>query len=413
MELSLINKHWQEGFRYNIPYRRTLYGKLCQHLSRKFILSLVGLRRTGKTTLLRQLMDFLITEKGVPRHNILYYSFDEPAEWQKVVDEFLRVTHKELETQPLYFFLDEVQKLENWQNKVKIYYDHYPNIRFIVSGSSSLFIRKKSESLAGRILEFPLPPLSFPEFIALRGKEALTHNKEMFAAELQREFEKYASRQFIEIIEEPEEIGQEYFNSLLRKVIYEDIPQVYPVEQPQVLWRLFKIIAAQPGMLLDYHSLSSDLGIHERTLSAYTEFLEKAFLIKKIYNFSRNKLTSEKKLKKIYPIASSFCESDLSKKVEALIITQIPCNFFWRRTEEVDCILVNDEVIPVEIKYRESIKNKDLKGLMKFMKEFDTKRGIVLTKNTEKEGNIKFIPAWKCLLNVEAHIGVTKKNHNL
>ena len=173
MELHIINKHWKDGFIYNIPFKRALYRDLCQHLPKKFILSLLGLRRTGKTTLLKQLIDYLIIEKNIPRLNILYYTFDEPAEWPEVLDEYLKVSQRELDSPALYFFLDEVQKLPDWQNKIKIYYDHYPNIKFIVSGSSSLFIRKKSESLAGRILEFILPPLSFTEFIIYKGKEEL------------------------------------------------------------------------------------------------------------------------------------------------------------------------------------------------------------------------------------------------
>lgn len=399
MDLALINKHWLEGYAYNIPFKRTLYEKLRQHMQVKFILSIVGLRRTGKTTLLRQLIDFLISEKKVPPKSIFYYSFDEPVEWQKVVDYFLKASEQELDGQPLYFFLDEVQKLEDWQNKIKIYYDHYPNIKFVVSGSSSVFISKKSESLAGRILEFTLFPLSFSEFIAFRQKEKFLHQKNLFPKELQRELELYASKQFIEIIEAPEEIRREYHTTILRKIIYEDIPQVYPVEQPQVLWNLFKIIAANPGMLIDYRSLSSDLGVHERTLSAYTEFLEKAFLVKKLYNFSRNKLTSEKKLKKIYPAASSFCESDLPKQIETLVATQLPCTFFWQRVDEVDCIISNEHLIPIEVKYRETIKERDLKGLFKFMAEFECDEGIVLTKNIEKkERKLSYIPVWKFLL---------------
>ncbi len=399
MNLSLVNKHWKEGFHYAIPFKRTLYHDLCRGLDKKYILSLVGLRRVGKTTLLKQLIDFLIEEKKVSRQNILYYTFDEPAEWDEVLNDYLTQSSADIDSTPLYFFLDEVQKLADWQNKIKIYYDHYPHLKFIVSGSSSLFIRKKAESLAGRIQEFTLAPLSFAEFIAFKGKSALLAKPGLFPEELQRELEIYASQQFIEIIGEPAEARSEYLNSLLRKVIFEDIPQIYPIEQPHVLWKMFKIIAAHPGMLLDYHSLSSDLGIHEKTLANYSEFLEKAFLIKKLYNFSRNLLTSEKKLRKVYPIASSFCEAELPLRIESLVVTQLPCTFFWRKTLEVDCILTEKEqLIPVEIKYKEAIKDKDFQGLRQFMGTFNCKEGIILTKNLEKPGKIRSYPVWKFLL---------------
>src|SRR3989344_3138366 len=105
-------------------------------------------------------------------------------------------------------------------------------------------------------------------------------------------------------------------------------------------------------MLIDYRNLSSELGINEKTLSLYTEYLERAFLIKKLY-----------------PIASSFCETDISKKVEAMVATQLPCLFFWRRTDEVDCILTDDHsLLPIEVKYKNTILEKDFKGLKKFMR---------------------------------------------
>ncbi len=395
MDLSLVNKHWKEGFSYQYPLKRTLYEEIRVQLEKRFILSIVGLRRTGKTTLIKQLIENLISERQVPRSTILYYTFDEPADLPKIIDEYLRMTSHSLET-PLFFFLDEIQKLDGWQNKIKVYYDHYPNIKFIISGSSSLYLRKKAESLAGRIREFSLLPLSFREFLLFRGKQDIFAKKEMFASELQRELERYVSEQFIEIIGESEEERREYLNSLLRKVIVEDIPQVYPAEQPQILWRLFKIIAANPGMLIDYRNLSSELGINEKTLSLYTEYLERAFLIKKLYNYSKNRLTSEKKLKKVYPIASSFCETDISKKVEAMVATQLPCLFFWRRTDEVDCILTDDHsLLPIEVKYKNTILEKDFKGLKKFMRTFSVQEGLVLTKHSEKRGPIRFMPVWK------------------
>lgn len=399
MDLSLINKHWKEGFVYPFPEKRELYQPLTEALGKKLIVSLVGLRRTGKTTLLKQLINTLL-QQNVPRQNILFYSFDEPAELQAVIDEYLKNSSKNLDEGQLYFFLDEVQKLSDWQNKVKMYYDHYPTIKFIVSGSSSIFIRKNSESLAGRIKEFWLPPLSFREFLQFRGKKELLVKPDLFALELGRQVEQFALRQFIDVLEEPEEYVRDYLDTLAKKVVFEDIPQVYPVEQPQVLLKIFKIISANPGLLLDYHNLSSDLGIDQRTISNYIFYLEQAFLLKKLYNYSPNQLTSEKKLKKVYSLASSFSVADLSKIMEAVAVTQSKCQFFWRRTHEVDMIILEQGIVlPVEVKYTNTIREKDLSGLYAFMDKFQVDKGIVLTKQVEKkEKGISFIPLWKWLL---------------
>ncbi len=400
IELALINRHWREGYSYPFLIKRDLYSTLLSAvISKKSIISLIGLRRTGKTTLLKQLINQLI-ESGKPRTNILFYSFDEGGELQEVLDIYLKVALKNLGEDSLIFFLDEIQKLPNWQNKIKIYYDHYPNLKFVVSGSSSVFLRKKSESLAGRIREFWLPPLSFPEFLRFRGKGELMATPNLFAAELQQELELFASRQFIETISETDDFIENYLSTLVRKIVFEDIPQVYPVEQPQVLLKIFQIIASNPGMLLDYHNLSSDLKINEKTLSNYVHYLEMAFLIKKLYNYSPNMLTSEKKLKKVYPLSSAFCKVELSKVMECLAATQLPCRFFWRKTHEVDCILEEaGKLLPIEVKYALKINEKELKGLLKFMREFSVSQGVVLTKSKEDiVDNIRYAPIWKYLL---------------
>ncbi len=401
IELTFLNRHWEKGFNYNFPKKRLLYEKIIPFLNKRFIISIVGLRRTGKTTIMKQIIDYLT--KNINRKRILYYSFDEPAELKEVIENYLKISGYSVEDK-LYMFLDEIQKVEDWQNKIKTYYDNYPNIKFIVSGSSSLHIRKKSESLAGRIVEFELEPLSFKEYLIFKEKEDWVNDQKLFANNLREEFEKYIFRQFIEIIDEDLETIKQYVESIIRKIIFEDIPFIYPVEQPQVLLRVMQIVANNPGMLLNYKNLSSDLNINEKTLSNYIEYMEKAYLLDKLYNFSKNLLTTEKKLKKVYLKTSSFCTtsfSNLNKLIENSVVIQLKSNFFWRQNFEVDCILVNDkEIIPLEVKYKDDIKQKDIKGIKKFIDKYDIAKGFILTRNLEKEeGNLKYIPVWKYLLN--------------
>ena len=399
VNLNVFNSHWVEGFRYNFEKKRFLFWEVEKFLGKKFIVSIVGLRRTGKTTIMRQLIDKLIDE-GVPRHSILAYSFDSPSELEEVMDEYVRVSGKSFGKDQIYLFLDEVQKLEDWQDKIKIFYDNYPKLKIVVSGSSSLSIRKKSESLAGRIMEFHLEPLSFREYLLFRGKEGMLERPAMFGRELQKLLESYLSRQFIEIIEEDAETARKYVDTLIRKIIFEDIPGVYPVEQPQVLLSVVQIVANNPGMLLDYKSLSNDLKVNEKTLSNYVEFLEQAYLLHKSYNYSKNRLTSEKKLKKAYLKTTSFCEfsdRNLPKIVENCIVTQTKTRFFWRKTHEVDC--VTEDGTPVEVKYRDDIQQNELRGLEKFREVFKTKKGVVVTRGLDaKRMGTEFIPAWKFLL---------------
>jgi len=237
------NQHWKEDFFYQFPITRDMFNKLINNIKNRQIITISGLRRTGKTVLMKQLINFLIKEK-VKRDNIIYYSFDEEQpKIEEIINEFEKITNIDKAKTKIYVFLDEIQKLEDWQNQIKYYYDNF-NIKFFVSGSSSLFIKKKvKESLAGRSFDFYLQPLSFKEFLIFRKKEELIKKNKLFEEEIKKEFSLFIKRQFIELIDENEEYISEYIKSIMEKVIYIDIPKVFPIEHHDLLLRLIKIIA--------------------------------------------------------------------------------------------------------------------------------------------------------------------------
>ena len=169
-------------------------------------------------------------------------------------------------------------------------------------------------------------------------------------------------------------------------------------------------MASHPGIITDYVSLSNDLGISRKTLSKYISYLEMGFLIQKCYNFSKNRLTSEKKMKKLYlsstTLLFSLCEEpDYGRVVENLIINSSGSHFFRRKGGfEVDCIILKDgSIVPVESKYSGNIRKRDIKGLIKFLKDFSIDSGYVVTKDTETEETmdgrqVVFMPLWRWLL---------------
>ncbi len=409
-DLEKHNPHWKEGFSYPYPQQRALYTHLEKQLKNKQIIALYGLRRTGKTVLLRQLINSLLAQ-GMARREILFFSFDEE---QPSLQELIGIFEKTGRT-PRYVFLDEIQKLENWQNQLKFYYDNTP-LKFFISGSSSLFIKKKArESLAGRILDFYLPPLTFREYLYFRGKGELLQKKELFPLEIKREFELYLKRQFIETIGQDEEFIAEYVKSMIEKIVHIDLPKVYPIAQEELLIRLLKIIAAHPGQIVEYESLSRELGVDRNTLANYFFYLEEAFLIRKVYHFSRNQLTSEKKLKRFYLNSTSLIaylnpHVEEGRLVENLLAIETKARFFWRThsQDEVDFIVEQDNlIIPIEVKYKERPQPKELRPLAKFCREFKVKEGIMLTKGAQElkkvqwidwEAAITLMPVWTYLL---------------
>ena len=412
MNILKYNLHWREDFTYNYKIKRDLFNELVMYLDTKQSIGIIGLRRTGKTVLLKQIIDHLISHK-VQRDSILYFSFDEEnVSMKDVISEFLSRTGKDiLGTARLYIFFDEIQKLDGWQNQLKYYYDTYPGIKFFVSGSSSLFLKQKAEeSLAGRIFLYNLPVLGFTEFLRLKGDEELIKRPEMFEEAIKEQVPMYMKRQLPELVMENEHFIRMYMESIINKMVYEDLTRVFPVENEDILKQILVIVSSNPGMITDYESLANDLDITRKTLVKYISYLEKGFLLQKCYNFSRNRLTSEKKMKRLYLTSSTMLyhlweHPDIGRVVENLVVNYSGTSFFWRKgISEVDCVVIkNDVVVPLESKYKNNIRKKDIKGLLKFMDVFSVKRGFVVTKDKEGEELIDgklivFVPLWKWLL---------------
>ena len=168
------------------------------------------------------------------------------------------------------------------------------------------------------------------------------------------------------------------------------------------------VFAAHPGMILDYRNLGNDLGYDQRTISDYVSYLEYALLVSKLYNFSPNLLTSEKKMRKVYLSNTAFSsalsgENDFFVLAEQYFANTLKAGFFWRsaQKDEVDLVLASEEkVVPVEIKMRGDIRAKDAKSLFKFMARYDIDRSYIISSGLEtafKDGGrtVEVIPYWR------------------
>jgi len=425
MQLTKFNQWWitHSINKDLVGQSREAFHHLLSFLKKRQIMLLMGLRRVGKTTLMFQLIDYLLTELEVNPHHIFYFSFDEEREdLGKVLEDYkisvLKMDFSESK-EKLYFFFDEIHKLRDWGNKLKVLYDLNPNIKIIISGSASLNLLKGvKESLAGRIFDFEINPLDFREYLKFKGVNIDFERLDIFREIIFREIENYLQNSgFIEVIfEQDEKILKKYFKeSLLEQVLFKDIQNTFSVYEPQFLMVLIKILASRPGMLVDFQNIASDLKRDPRTIANYFEYLRLSFLIRPLYNFSRNLLASERKLKKYYLSQPAFCQAlqDYSTDplykgllMENLLVSCEESTFFYRSPSKWEVDLIKTErhkIIPMELKYKESISVKDFKGLKNFMSKFNIKKGIILSKDSEikfdtSTGIIEVIPFWKYLL---------------
>jgi len=408
-----LNPWWKGKFRLDYKDREILE-KIQKFLKLRQILAFTGLRRIGKTTLMLKIVVDSI-QSGFSPQNIVYFSFDEFRETniRDVIKTVEMMMNYDLKDGKHLLLLDEIQKLDGWEDQLKGIYDSFgQNLKIVISGSESLFIRRKSkETLAGRIFEFKIDPLTFKEFLTFKNIDFLPidiHGKELI-----RLFNEFTlSLGFPEMVNvRDKDVIKKYIKeSIVEKVIYRDVANLYKVKDISLLESLFNILMDGPGQLIEISNLSQQMNITRQTLSNYFRYLEDSFLIRKLYNYSKGRRKVERKLKKYYPAVISpsllFKEDDhyKSKVFEWLLVNQLNAEFFWRDPykNEVDVIKAEKKIIPIEIKYGRI----EYKGLLAFMRKFKLQEGYVISFDKEKKQEINgktihVIPAFKFLLEQE------------
>ncbi len=305
--LNVDNPWWTEGRipDFYVSMTPRLYLNIFYPLVRatdlRRALILMGPRRVGKTVMMYHTIQRLI-EDGVPAQNIIYISVETPI-YNKIYLEHLyqlacQILNKRPTQDRMYVFYDEIQYLKDWEVELKTLVDSYLNVKFIASGSAAAELKKRSdESGAGRFTDFNLPPLTFYEYIHLKGyANIMTKNIERWETSSTSSYTTVdiarLNELFIDYINYggyPEVVfsdkirenpGQFIRHDIIDKVLLRDLPSLYGISDVQELNSLFTMIAYHSGAQFSYEKLSKESGVKKETLKKYIHYLEAAFLIK-------------------------------------------------------------------------------------------------------------------------------------
>ena len=314
IRLSFDNPWWEESGNIDPqvrgwPHRAYFdpFTNLVSQVDVRRAVVLMGPRRVGKTVMIYQTIQRLI-DTGTAARSILYVSFDTPTYIGLNLEQLVRLFrefHAHGFHDPFYIFFDEIQYLKNWEVHLKSFVDSYPATRATASGSAAAALRLKSiESGAGRFSEFLLPPLTFAEFLRFLGLEDdlvyPIENPDGWApiyqtpdiGELNKAFVDYLNFGGYPEAVFSDTIRQEssrYIRSdIIDKVLLRDLPSLYGISDIQELNRLFTALAHQTGSEVSYEGLSKSSGVAKNTLRRYLEYLEAAFLIRRVSRVDRN-----------------------------------------------------------------------------------------------------------------------------
>jgi uncharacterized protein len=263
---------------------------------------LMGPRRVGKTYLLKQITGQLIAQ-GVHPQRIAYASLETPLYTGMPLEALLTQFQEILQSpvqERLYVIFDEIQYLPQWEVHLKVLVDRFPQHRFVASGSAAAALRMKSqESGAGRFTDFVLPPMSFAEFLQFKkiADELMLLNEEMEnvpsdITALNAEFIAYLNYGgYPEAVLLPEiqhDIGRFIRSDIVDKVLLRDLPSLYGISNIQELNRLFTVLAFNTGQEISLEAIGKESGVVKNTLLRYLDYLEAAFLIKRMYRVDEN-----------------------------------------------------------------------------------------------------------------------------
>jgi predicted AAA+ superfamily ATPase len=279
---------------YLAPFERLL------HEGARRAVILMGPRRVGKTILVYHAIHALLEQHAVRGRDILYVSLETPiftgASLESLVERFRRLFDRPRDSR-LYVFFDEIQYLKGWEVHLKSLVDTYRDCRFVATGSAAAAMKTRSaESGAGRFTEFMLPPLTFAEYLRFIDRESdLIKRRDGEGAvryrcsrihELNEEFIRYLNfGGYPEAVfsKEVRSQARRFIKSdIIDKVLLRDLPSLYGIADVQELNRLFNTLAYNTAQEVSLEDLSRTSHVAKNTLGKYLDYLEAAFLIRRM-----------------------------------------------------------------------------------------------------------------------------------
>lgn len=298
--LALDNPWWETANQEALPTadlpKRVYFKSFCKlalNFRVKRAAILMGPRRVGKTVMIRQLAAEAL-KNGMPGANILYASIDTPLYSNLPLSFFIEAVPPAARGEQCLIMFDEIQYLKDWQVHLKDLVDSYPNVRFVASGSAAAALKLRSqESGAGRFSDFILPPLTFSEYVDFSGRSDLVrpgHRRGSFECEditslnkLFIDYLNYGGYPEAVFNEEVRRNPDRFIRSdIVEKVLLNDLPSLYGIQNIQELKKLFMFLAYNAGQEASYEGISQESGISKNIVRSYIEYLESAFLVIKL-----------------------------------------------------------------------------------------------------------------------------------
>ena len=442
------------------PFRRDVFDTLFADVKAlPQMVSVTGPRRVGKSTLLMQCIQQIIADAPEPQaqaQRIVYFSMQDPGlelpgfSQDKFFNDLVAAAVQASQGGVTYLFLDEIQRFPRWELYLKKYYDLKTPVRFIVSGSASTPIFKKSrESLLGRIKDYHVLPFSFREWLHVQRMAPLNQNDRVRSPSavmhlLGNELRKRAPDSWIPILQgqanaysvlvhEVENFlfeggfpevwnlptllqKQDYlYQNQVERVIFEDLLLAAEFRKPEMLRRFYLGLLKDPGRETNLSQVSKEIGLARTTIETYFPLLEATDLVWRLHKHTSTKSTPKAGNFKTYLVDLAVRNAVMKLSQEQMVADptlmgayaeNVVANHlrrwpglvelgYWRRNnDELDFIVdLGHSMIGVEVKYRNQVQDKDVRKAAELAQQLGCAACIVVSKTALPEGDLARLAA--------------------
>lgn len=390
------------------------------------VIAVLGVRRSGKSTILQQYIKRLVNKKISPK-NILYINFEDVRFKEFNIDLLNRIYDVYLEyLQPVgkqYVFLDEIQKIQGWERFARTLHELKKAQVFVSGSNSKLLWGELSSLLTGRHLDLTVYPLNFDEFLKFRNIE-IKNTLELIAKRyviksLLNDYLEYGGFPLVCLKEPKEELLQTFFEDIINK----DVVENKKITNISKIKSLAKFYLTNVSKRISFRAISKFQELSLDTIERYSYYIEQAYLIDFVKKFSYSLKEQERTMSTVYCIDNglrnlvSFKFSEdtgwlYQNTVANSLIQKIgkPAIFYWMSStkEEVDFVVkpLLKVLQLIQVCYNVGdfgTKKREITSLLKGSKELKCNNLLVITEDYEKEEKvngkkIKYVPLWKWLL---------------
>lgn len=392
----------------------------------KEIVVITGVRRSGKSYLLRLVWQKIREVKSPSADNCLYINFDDEKMINFTAVDFnlLLETYYELfeinRKQKIYLFFDEIQNIVGWEKFLNRLQESGKFKIFVTGSNATLLSKEISTALTGRNFPLTLYPLSFREYVNYRDR-SLLNQKNLYLAEnrarVKKLFNAYlANGGFPEVVRNGyRPLLQEY----LKNIIYRDIVLRRRIRREFNLREIVSFVISNVGVVLSLDNIAKMTNMKNlMTIKNYLGYLEDSFLF---FNLPRHSYSLKNQIynpDKIFTIDTGLYNEvavlnspNDGRLLENVVFLELkrkqPLVYYFKEKHECDFVVQKKNQVVATIQVTKILdnvnKNRELDGLTEAMEKFNLKSGLILTLDkTEtiklKNSKITVMPIWQWLL---------------